>query len=291
MNIGIFGVPFNGDGTPPQIENPAAALRDAGLSRLVAASPHLCVDFGDLAIPDFEGRRDPITHILNQRAWREVSLRTAKRLHQIRERTDFVVVLGGDCSIFVGICGAFKLADERVGLVVVDGHTDYRDPFRSPTGEPADLEMAVLTGRGPVEVTGLFGEPPILSPGNVVICGYREADLIAQSTIAHYDRQAFRKTGAAQMALLALHRLSPVERVWLHLDVDVLDPGLMPVCFPEPDGLGIDETVAFLSTALGHGPCVGISLACYHPCLDPTREAASTIVDILEQTINPVSGG
>ena len=34
MKIGILGVPFNGDGTRPEIENPAAALRQAGLSSL-----------------------------------------------------------------------------------------------------------------------------------------------------------------------------------------------------------------------------------------------------------------
>ena len=34
MKIGILGIPFNGDGTRPEIENPAAAIRTAGLTRL-----------------------------------------------------------------------------------------------------------------------------------------------------------------------------------------------------------------------------------------------------------------
>jgi hypothetical protein len=34
MKIGISGLPFNGDGTRPEIENPASALRQAGLSSL-----------------------------------------------------------------------------------------------------------------------------------------------------------------------------------------------------------------------------------------------------------------
>jgi hypothetical protein len=34
MKINISGIPFNGDGTHPEIENPASALRQAGLSSL-----------------------------------------------------------------------------------------------------------------------------------------------------------------------------------------------------------------------------------------------------------------
>ena len=59
MKIGILGIPFNGDGTRPEIENPAAALREAGLSRLQIRSGDKLLDYGDLEIPVFDGHRDP----------------------------------------------------------------------------------------------------------------------------------------------------------------------------------------------------------------------------------------
>ena len=34
MEIGLLGIPFNGDGTRPEIETPASTLRQAGLSSL-----------------------------------------------------------------------------------------------------------------------------------------------------------------------------------------------------------------------------------------------------------------
>jgi arginase family enzyme len=95
----IRGIPFNGDGTRPEIENPAAAFREAGLTRLKIRSGDALLDFGDLLIPAFDGYRDPSTKILNLNAWKEISRYTAKKLISIQEETDFVIILGGDCSI------------------------------------------------------------------------------------------------------------------------------------------------------------------------------------------------
>lgn len=36
----------------------------------------------------------------------------------------------------------------RVGLWFVDGHADFLDGWSSPTGEAADMELAILTGAG-----------------------------------------------------------------------------------------------------------------------------------------------
>ena len=248
MKIGILGIPFNGDGTRPEIENPAAALRTAGLSRIKTHCGDVLMDYGDLEIPVFDGYRDPNTKILNLQAWKDISKYTAKRLITIQKEADFIIILGGDCSILLGIFGAFRLADRRVGLVTLDGHTDYRDPPFSSSGEPADFELAVLSGRGPNELTELFGSPSLLQPSDVVVCGYREPDLIAQSKISHYDHNVFRETGASNLANKALSLLEHMDRLWFHLDVDVLDPSLMPVSFPEPDGLSIDETLGTLGT-------------------------------------------
>ena len=286
MKIGILGIPFNGDGTRPEIENPAAAFREAGLTKLKMRSGDALLDYGDLLIPVFDGHRDPSTKILNLNAWKEISRHTAKRLLSIQEEADFLVILGGDCSILTGIFGAFRLADKRVGLVMLDGHTDYRDPASSSSGEPADLELAILTGKGPGEITGLFGLPPLLRPSDVVVYGYREPDLIAESNILHFDHQVFRETGADNLAIQALSLLDHVDRLWFHLDVDVLDPALMPVCFPEPDGLSIDETLAFLSTSMRSKRFMGMSVSCYHPNLDSNLEAASRVVGMLGSALS-----
>lgn len=289
MRIGILGIPFNGDGTRPETENPASALRQAGLSSLQARIGGRLQDYGDLEVPVPEGIRDARTQVLNLEAWQRVSRQAAKKLRSIQKETDFVIILGGDCSILLGVFGAFYLSNKRIGLISLDGHTDYRDPSSSSTGEPADLELAMLTGRGPHEVTGLFGSPPLLRTTDVVVCGFREPDLIAESDIPHFRRSEFRKTATAVLANQALARLRHLDRLWFHFDVDVLDPTIMPVLFPEPDGLGIDESLEFLSTAIRSKKITGMSIACYHPKLDPERKAATMIVNMIGSALSSLS--
>jgi arginase family enzyme len=55
----------------------------------------------------------------------------------------------------------------------------------------------------------------------------------------------------------------------------------MPVCFPEPDGLSIEETLAFLSTSIRSKRFTGISVSCYHPNLDSNLKAASMVMGML----------
>jgi arginase family enzyme len=56
--------------------------------------------------------------------------------------------LGGDCSILIGVAAAVRQAVGPFGLVFIDGHPDYLDGASSPTGEAADMELAILTGHG-----------------------------------------------------------------------------------------------------------------------------------------------
>ncbi len=64
------------------------------------------------------------------------------------------------------------------------------------------------------------------------------------------------------------------------------DPGIIPVSFPEPNGPGIEETSAFLTTALRSGKFIGLRFACYHPRLDPGFKAASAVVGLLRSALS-----
>ena len=44
MKLGLIGIPFNGDGTRPEIENPAAVLREAGMSTLALSGEDSLVE-------------------------------------------------------------------------------------------------------------------------------------------------------------------------------------------------------------------------------------------------------
>jgi arginase len=86
---------------------------------------------------------------------------------------------------------------------------------------------------------------------------------------------------------------SDLEGYWVHLDVDVLDPTVMPaVDSPDPGGLDVDQLVALLRPLTGS--MVGLQVCVFDPDLDPegslARLLASALVASLDETA-PTAGG
>jgi arginase family enzyme len=74
--------------------------------------------------------------------------------------------------------------------------------------------------------------------------------------------------------------------VWLHFDVDVLDPKFMPVMFPEPEGLTFEEAQEFLGLVWASSRVIGMSIACYHPKLDVDGNAGARLVTLVSEVLS-----
>jgi arginase len=125
MRIEIFGTPFNGLGSPPDIENPGDGLRQANLIPLLESNGHSVIDLGDLSGFQFQEIRDLETGINDFDMWIDLSNALSRKLGAILERDSFPLVLGGDCSMLVGIFSAFAQRDQEIGLIFLDGHADF----------------------------------------------------------------------------------------------------------------------------------------------------------------------
>ncbi|MDQ3694106.1 MAG: arginase family protein [Chloroflexota bacterium] len=249
----------------------------------------------------YDSRRDPETMMLNPAAIADHARRLADVVAGLVADGVFPVVLGGDCSILLGATlGLNRLG--RHGLFFLDGHADFYQADASATGELADMELGIVTGRGPAVVADIEGRRPYVRDEDTVVFGCRDA---AEATAAGsrdvrasrmrvFDAERARELGvttAAAMAVqpdLGLHRQGPladgVAGFWIHLDADVLDDGVMPaVDYRQPGGLSPAEVREVLRLLLRTGRAVGLEVTIYHPSLDPTAAAgrmlASVIVD------------
>jgi arginase len=200
MKINLLGVPFNSEGTTPEVRNPAKALRAIGLIAQLKSRGHSITDSGDIPIPKPEGYRDQQTGILSLGTLQATSRQLAARLIETPRPNESSNVLGGDCTILIGISGAFAGRDISVGLIFFDGHADFQSKETSPDAEAADFGLAFLTGRGPREITALFEKCPLISDQNVIAYRLREPDLVGQSGIQ-------RSTPKSRWFKLASHTL------------------------------------------------------------------------------------
>lgn len=287
----LLGAPWDSSGAGRGEAFAPAALRSAGLAR---ALRHDC---GDAATAVADTRRDPETGV---RALDDTiaaahalaaTLRDAWPAHPQRRP----LVIGGDCSLLLGVFAHLRPNVGDVGVWFVDGHPDYVDARDSETGETADLELAVLTGEGPPSLVGLGGAVPMVQSRHVALIGHRTGDLdpasaaelarvpadvvtIDAPSLIHDPRSA-----GDQAASWADRLKLPM---WLHVDVDVLDPTDMPaVTYPRIGGPDLDQLAAVLAPLSASARLVGVSVADFRPDLDPDGRHAARLVDLLDRIL------
>lgn len=269
-------------GVVPGCYKLAGALRDCGIVRRLEAD-----DAGYVTPPRYD-RHDwqPGDGVANAAAMAAYTTRLADRVGAVVDDDRFPVVLGGDCSILLGAALALRRRG-RYGLAFLDGHSDFRHVGNAPAvGAAAGEDLALVTGRGQPDLTDLEGRSPYVGDEDVVVAGIREDDealdelrQLGVPTWTALDLRADGPTAVAEAARAQLER-PDLDGFWVHLDVDILDPTVMPaVDAPDPDGLQHDELVALLGGLLASPHCVGLEITVFDPDLDHTGRLAHELTD------------
>jgi len=273
---------------PSGVERTPEVLLQIGLARALDARRDQRVE-----PPDYDPVRESTSAMLNPQGLAEYSPRLADAVGRVVDGGEFPVVIGGDCSILLGCTLALRRRG-RYGLLFLDGHADFYAPHQSLTGEAADMDLALVSGRGPDQVVNLEGRKPYVRDEDIVVFAHRDAALahkygsqdVRATDMTVMDLGEVRKAGANAAAATAVKRLGAVDSkgFWIHLDVDVLDDAVMPaVDYRMTDGLDFDELAAVLRAAVSSGRAIGINITIFNPNLDPNRSVARNLVGCLRR--------
>ncbi len=271
------------------------ALRDHDLLARLRAR-----DAGCLTPPRYDpGDWRPGDGVCHAREIADYSLALAERIGSIIDRGEFPVVLGGDCSVLLGSALAMHRLGEavggRIGLVFVDGHSDFRHPGNaSYVGAAAGEDLALVTGRGQADLAALEGRRPYFRDIDVVVLGIRAQDEyrldLQAAGITTRPVPALRAEGAARTAQWAHEQLADCAGYWVHIDVDVLDPAVMPaVDAPDPGGIAFAELEILLAGLVDTPHCLGVELTVFDPDYDPDGSYAAEIVNTVVAGLAPVT--
>jgi arginase len=262
----------------------AGALRDHRIVDRLGAEDAGCVT------PPRYDRHDwaPGQGVANATGLAFYTPRLADRVGTLLEAGNFPLVLGGDCSILLGAALAMRRVG-RFGLAFLDGHTDFRHVGNSEyVGSAAGEDLALVTGRGQADLTDLEGLSPYIDDEDVAVIGPRAddgyLDEVRNTGIAIWTVGELRAQGSSEALEASLKRLerSDLDGFWIHLDVDILDPTIMPaVDSPDPGGLDRDELVTLLGNLLASPRSVGLDVTVFDPDLDPDNELAGQLTDTL----------
>jgi len=269
-------------GSVPGTRKAPEALREAGLFRrfVDAGADDAGIVLPGRYVDDDDVR--PAGRVRNEAPIVEHARRLALRLGSILDAGNAPLVIGGDCSVLLGI-GVALSQRGGTGLVHVDGHTDFRHPGNSDQcGSVAGEDLAAAVGLHWPAVANIDGLGPYFAPQRAVHIGHRDDDEEADEArrtiglvISSRDAKA-RTPGEIAAATAAVTGAG----YWLQIDVDVLDPEIMPaVDSPDPGGLTAPGLTDLL-TALAPG-AIGASVTIFDPDLDPEGRYAQVVAEAI----------
>ena len=278
-------------GSVPGTAKAPDALREAGLYRRLVASG--ARDGGVVLAGRYRDDLDPQrSRLRNQEAIVDHARRLSERVGACIDCNEKVLILGGDCSLLVGI-GLALSQRGRFGLIHLDGHTDFRHPGNShECGSLGGEDLAAVVGRHWDSVADIDGQRPYFRPEDAAHLGSRRDDEhleeVGDALAFVMPAEAIRSSGPPRVAAQVLEALplDLLDGYWIHLDVDILDPSIIPaVDSPADDGLLAEDLLALLAPLVPGA--VGVDITIYDPDLDPEGTYARLLTELVTEAMSP----
>jgi arginase family enzyme len=190
-----------------------------------------------------------------------------------------VGILGGECTLVAGsITGALRVVPDLL-LVYFDAHGDFNTVATTPSHSVGGMCLAHVCGK---QVA------PLLWPGvkkiaedHVYLVGARELDPGESSNLSHskVQRITFDRDDVDAPTLLNAVRKKPV---WLHIDLDIVDPRELPaVALPVAGGPSL-KALSELVGSIAHVANVrGVEICGYDTRKDPEAQHPGVLAEAL----------
>jgi agmatinase len=179
--------------------------------------------------------------------------RVYKVVKDLIQKEKFVVLLGGEHSLSLGAVRAFTEAFPRLSVLQLDAHADLRDEY-----------LGTKYGQACV-MRRIFELCPISQVG-IRSLSWEEKQFLAKNKL----KPVYMSDLGSKTASIAHIVDSLSEDVYVTIDVDVLDPSVMPaVGTPEPDGMSWRQILDITESVAHHKHVVGFDLMEFCPSEGP----------------------
>jgi arginase len=175
-------------------------------------------------------------------------------------------VIGGTCGVELAPV-SYLNARYRGDLAVIwlDAHADLNTPETSPSRHFHGMVLRTLLGAGPAPLVDLL--PRRLAPEQIVLAGARDLDRDEAAFVSDAPIAWLRPTD-----LLVPDRVSGrvrargFRKVYIHLDLDVLDPGEFPHSLMQtPGGVSMNAVAETIQDLTASFDVVGFSVVEFRP--------------------------
>jgi arginase family enzyme len=193
------------------------------------------------------------------------------------------VLAAGDCSISLTTLPAALRERPEARVLWLDAHGDYNTPGTTPSGFLGGMCLGGACG----EWEHGLADP--IAPERVVLAGVRDLDSGERELL---ERSAATVIGASVVeTLVAVKNALDGAPVYLHVDLDVLDPEEFPAQFPAPGGLTSDKLYDLMEAVAEDSEVVGLEVTAFEAPQDEDElaDAAETAMRVLDPVLDRIA--
>lgn len=294
VKVDVIKQPYGGARNVAEISMNPDYIHAAGLERLIEQWG------GELIRPVQDIRLTP-EQDKQYGTWNRMALANANMAAVVREglQDDLLTVgLEANCNVLLGMLAGLKYDSDgnvrRVGLVFIDAHGDFNVPETTLSGMLGGMPVAVAAGHALHNIRKTSGLTEGLPMSDIVWGGVRDLDPLEADRFREYEVQQFsvddiRKLSPnlrKQMDTLAAN----VDAIYVHIDMDVLDPDEVPGHDLRVSNGPTSEELAAAMTLMFTYPksvALGIASTPAGP-LDPTGVSRKAALNLIEGAIRGV---
>ncbi len=257
-SIILLGCPYDGSASfRPGARFGPSAIRRASWG-IETYSPYLRKDLARLKIHDMGDLELPLGE-------KRMALDLIREgLRRVLSQGKFPILLGGDHLITLPVVEELRTIHPGLHILHIDAHTDLREDYLGETLSHSTVMKKVLDG---------LGEGRLFQIG--IRSGTEEEFKLAKrlKSLVPFNSRS----------LKSLIKGLKNRPVYITLDLDVIDPSLLPgVGTPEPGGFTFEEIVSLLKE-LQPLHVIGFDMVELTPDYDPTQVSSVTASVILRE--------
>lgn len=178
------------------------------------------------------------------------------------------VVFAGDCVAAIGVLAGLQRRGLEPSLIWFDAHGDFHTWETTHSRFIGGMPLAMVVGRGEQTILEGSGCGP-LAESRVTLVGARDLD--------PGEDEAVVSSGLTVRTVAELLDADlPAGPLYVHVDLDVVDPSDMPAHnYPAPGGPSLADVEAALVRLAATGRVVGASFSTWNPALPGAERAAA----------------
>jgi arginase len=291
-HIALLGIPIEIGASQAGTLMGPAALRTAGIARVLDQLGFVVEDHGDLAISKIISDKPPPA---NAKFYDEVKTwirLLSERAYHLARSGAVPIFMGGDHSLSMGsvngVARYWKEQGRPLFVLWLDAHADYNTPDTTITGNMHGMSSAFLCGEGGLD--DLLGDQPraSITPDQLDLFGIRSIDplekqLVHERRVAIADMRTLDEFGVAVLIRRVIERIKAKNGV-LHLsfDVDFLDPTVAPgVGTTVPGGATYREAHLIMELLHDSELVRSVDIVELNPFLDERGRTARVAVELI----------